>query len=56
MFKQLENSGAKAKTPIADVLRLHWRRLMIAGGVRVGSDVMYALVFIFSLTYVTAVS
>jgi len=55
MFKQLENSGAKAKTPIADVLRLHWRRLMIAGGVRVGSDVMYALVFIFSLTYVTAV-
>src|SRR5215831_4267894 len=55
MFKQLEDSGTKAKTPIADVLRLYWRRLMIAGGVRVGSDVLYALVFIFSLTYLTAV-
>src|SRR5215471_13977167 len=55
MFKQLEDSGTKAKTPIADVLRLYWRRLMIAGGVRVGSDVLYALVFIFSLTYLTDV-
>lgn len=55
MFKQLDETGTKAKTPIADVLRLYWRRLMIAGGVRVGSDVLYALVFIFSLTYLTAV-
>ena len=55
MFKQLDESGMKAKTPIVDVLRLYWRRLMIAGGVRVGSDVLYALVFIFSLTYLTAV-
>jgi MFS family permease len=55
MFKELEESGAKAKTPIGDVLRLFGRRLLIAGGVRVGSDVLYALVAVFSLTYVTTV-
>src|SRR5437660_3657319 len=55
MFKQLEESGAKAKTPIGDVLRFFWRRLLIAGGVRVGTDVHYALVAVFSLTYVTTV-
>src|SRR5438874_9833507 len=55
MFKELEESGAKAKTPIADVLRLFGRRLLIAGGVRVGSDVHYALIAVFSLTYVTTV-
>lgn len=55
MFRELEESGTKAKTPIADVLRLHWRRLFIAGGVRVGTDVMYTLVFVFTLTYVTTI-
>ena len=55
MFKHLDESGATAKTPIGDVLRQHWRRLLIAGGVRVGSDVLYALVVVFSLTYVTTV-
>ncbi len=55
MFKELEEAGAKAKTPIADVLRLFCRRLLIAGGVRVGSDVLYALIAVFSLTYVTTV-
>ena len=55
MFRQLEESGAKAKAPIGDVLRVYWRRLLIAGGVRVGSDVLYALVLVFTLTYVTTV-
>jgi metabolite-proton symporter len=55
MFKELEESGTKAKTPIGDVLRLHWRRLLIAGGVRVGTDVTYTLVFVFTLTYVTTI-
>ena len=55
MFKHLDESGAKAKTPIGDVLRQYWPRLLIAGGVRVGSDVLYALIVVFSLTYVTTV-
>lgn len=55
MFKELEESGEKTKTPVSDVVRLYWRRLLIAGGVRVGSDVLYALVYVFTLTYVTTV-
>jgi MFS family permease len=55
MFKELEQSGTKAKAPIGEVLRHHWRRLLVAGGVRIGSDVTYTLVFVFVLTYVTTV-
>src|SRR5262245_30135099 len=55
LFKELEQTGAKAKAPVADVLRLHWRRLLVAGGARVGSDVLYSLVFVFSLTYTTTI-
>src|SRR4029453_10820649 len=55
LFRNLERSGAKAKAPIADVLRWHWRRLLIAGGVRIGSDVLYSLVLVFSLTYTTTI-
>jgi MFS family permease len=55
MFKELEETGATAKTPIADVLKFFLRRLLIAGGVRVGTDVHYALIAVFSLTYVTTI-
>lgn len=55
MFTELEERGTKAQTPIGDVLRYYWRRLLIAAGVRVGSDVLYALVVVFTLTYVTTV-
>ncbi|WP_081991854.1 MFS transporter [Collimonas arenae] len=55
LFKELDKNHATAKTPIGDVLRLHWRRLLIAGGSRIGSDVLYALVVVFTLTYVTTV-
>jgi metabolite-proton symporter len=55
MFRALEQKGEKAKAPIGDVLRSYWRRLLIASGVRVGSDVLYALVYVFTLTYVTTV-
>ena len=55
MFEALEKSHAKAKTPLLEVLRDHWRRVLIAGGVRIGSDVLYGLVVVFSLTYVTTV-
>jgi MFS family permease len=55
MFTELEKRGTKAQTPISDVLRHYWRRLLIAASVRVGSDVLYALVVVFTLTYVTTV-
>jgi len=55
LFQELEQSGGKARTPVSDVVRHWWRRLLIAGGVRVGTDVLYALVYVFALTYVTTV-
>nr|WP_231879295.1 MFS transporter [Collimonas arenae] len=55
LFKELDEKHATAKTPIGDVMRHHWRRLLIAGGARIGSDVLYALVVVFTLTYVTTV-
>jgi MFS family permease len=33
MFTELEETGTKAQTPIGDVLRHYWRRLLIAAGV-----------------------
>ncbi|GAB3625313.1 MFS transporter [Pandoraea terrae] len=53
MFEEMAQSHRQAKTPIADVFRSHWRNLLVAGGSRIGSDVLYALMVVFTLTYVT---
>ena len=55
VFLELEAQHDKAETPLKDVFTQHWRRLLIAGGSRIGSDVLYALVVVFTLTYVTTV-
>jgi MFS family permease len=55
MFKELEETGSKAKAPIGEVVRFHWRRMLRAGGVRIGSDVVYTMALVFTLTYVTTV-
>jgi len=54
-FEQLSQAHATAKVPVAEVLTQHWRRLLVAGGSRIGSDVLYALLVVFTLTYVTTV-
>ncbi|MDH0340905.1 MFS transporter [Chromobacterium haemolyticum] len=55
VFQALESHQLKAATPVREVFTGHWRRLLLAGGVRIGSDVLYALVVVFTLTYVTTV-
>lgn len=55
VFRELEAHRSTAKAPIKEVFSHHWRRLLVAGGVRIGSDVLYALVVVFTLTYVTTV-
>src|SRR5262249_23731246 len=55
MFRALEASHRKAEAPVGEVLRRHWRRLLIAAGCRIGSDVHYALIVVFTLTYLTTV-
>ncbi|MGI4862159.1 MAG: MFS transporter [Janthinobacterium lividum] len=54
-FEELSRTHATAKVPVAEVFSLHGRRLLIAGASRVGSDVLYALMVVFTLTYVTTV-
>jgi metabolite-proton symporter len=55
VFLELEAQHDKASTPLKEVFTVHWRRLLMAGGSRIGSDVLYALVVVFTLTYVTTV-
>lgn len=55
MFKELERHQHKVKLPIKEVVVGHWRRLIIAGSVRIGSDIVYGLLVVFTLTYVTGV-
>jgi metabolite-proton symporter len=55
VFLELEEHHETAKTPLKEVFTQHWRRLLMAGGSRIGSDVLYALVVVFTLTYVTTV-
>jgi MFS family permease len=52
-FNQLQVGHATPKAPIVEVLKYHWRNLLVAGGVRIGSDVVYGLLAVFTLTYVT---
>ncbi|HEX2493470.1 MAG TPA: MFS transporter [Steroidobacter sp.] len=54
LFRRLERNQQKARAPVADVFRGHWRGLLVAGGVRLGPDVLYSLTAVFSLSYLTA--
>jgi len=54
-FIELQSLRATARTPVLDVFRKHMRPLLTSIGARVGPDVMYALLVVFTLTYVTAV-
>jgi MFS family permease len=49
-FTQLRE---RARSPLGEVVRHHWRRLILAGGVRMGPDVMYSLLAVFLLSYIT---
>jgi MFS family permease len=53
LFRQLEREQQKARAPIGEVLRSHWRGLLVGGGVRLGPDVLYSLTAVFSLSYLT---
>jgi metabolite-proton symporter len=55
LFKQIEREQSKARAPLGEVVREHWRSLLIGGGVRIGPDVLYSLAVAFSLSYLTTV-
>jgi MFS family permease len=49
-FTQLQE---RERAPLGEVVRHHWRQLIIAGGVRMGPDVLYSLLAVFLLSYLT---
>ncbi|WP_248313569.1 MFS transporter [Bosea sp. F3-2] len=53
LFNEMEAENATPKAPIREVLNSHSRNLVIAGACRIGSDVVYGLLAVFTLTYVT---
>jgi MFS family permease len=54
-FRELQQQVKQSRAPIGELVRGHWRGLVVAGGVRIGPDVLYSLVAIFSLGYVATV-
>jgi MFS family permease len=53
LFRQLEREKTQARAPVGEVLRAHWRKLLLGGGARIGPDVLYSLAAVFSLSYLT---
>ena len=54
-FRDIEQRGARTRAPLGEVIRHHWRGLLLGGGARIGPDVLYSLVAVFSLTYITTI-
>lgn len=54
-FRSLKQKHEVAQSPIREVFQSHLGSLFVAGGVRIGTDVLYALMATFSLTYVSQV-
>jgi MFS family permease len=54
-FLDMERAQGRSRAPLGEVVRDHWRRLLVAGGSRVGPDVVYSLITAFCVTYVTTI-
>ena len=55
VFTQMKSQRATAQAPIKDVARHHRRPLLTSIAARVGPDVAYALLVVFTLTYATTI-
>ncbi|MEP6586228.1 MAG: MFS transporter [Candidatus Udaeobacter sp.] len=55
VYQELHRSQLKSQAPISEVVKLHWRDLLRVIGVRLGPDVWYSLVVVFSLSYLATV-
>jgi len=51
LFEEIERRQQTAKAPIGEVLRLHWRSVLIAIGSRIGSDIVFYVFSVFLLVY-----
>lgn len=55
MFQDLQRRAAVIRSPVGLLLRRHRRGLLAAASSRVGPDVLYALLVVFSITYVNQI-
>jgi MFS family permease len=55
LFEQLRARQSVARAPVREVVSGHWRALLVAGGARIGPDVLYSLLAAFTLTYLATV-
>ncbi|WP_220792122.1 MFS transporter [Gluconacetobacter azotocaptans] len=55
MFQDLKRRDAIIRTPVSLLLRRHKRGLLVAASSRIGPDVLYALLVVFSITYVNQI-
>ena len=53
LFAEVEQSGAKARMPLVEVLRRHPRGLLVAMAARIGTDVAFYTFSLYVLTYIT---
>lgn len=52
-FEKLEKAGKKAESPVTEILTRNLRDLLVASGSRIGSDVVFGFMVVFSLAYLT---
>lgn len=52
-FERLASDGHRADAPLIEVFTRHLKNLLIAAGSRIGSDVCFGFLVVFSLTYLT---
>jgi metabolite-proton symporter len=52
LFEQVEETQSASQAPLAEVLRLYWRQVLIAVGSRIGSDIVFYVFTLFLLVYV----
>ena len=55
LYEELRRSQLNSQAPISEVLKLRWRGVLRVIGARVGPDVWYSLVVVFSLSYLATV-
>jgi len=55
VYQELHGRQLTPRAPISEVLKLHWRGVLRVIGARVGPDVWYSLVVVFSLSYLATV-
>jgi metabolite-proton symporter len=53
LFAEVEETGAKARLPLVEVLKQHPKELLIAMGARIGTDVAFYTFTLYILTFIT---